>query len=97
MDFLAFLSYQGINQFQNSVIILNSVSLRKQALDIINNYHFSKIYLFLDNDDAGVTTKQFFIDHLKNQHITDKSNLYKGYKDFNQMTIEIKNDHYTKH
>jgi hypothetical protein len=59
-------------------------------LDIINRYHFSNIYLFLDNDEAWITTKQFFIDQLKNQHITDKSTLYKGYKDFNQMTIETK-------
>ena len=91
MDFLAFLSDQHITQFQNSVIILNSVHLRKQALDVINGYHFSKIYLFLDNDEAWITSKQFFIDQLKNKTaITDKSSLYKGYNDFNQMTIETK-------
>jgi hypothetical protein len=52
MDFLAFLSYQNISDFKNSVIILNSIYLRKRALDIINRYHFSNIYLFLDNDEA---------------------------------------------
>lgn len=90
MDFLAFLSYQKITDFRNSVIILNTVNLRKQALNVINGYNFSKVYLFLDNDEAGESTKQFFIDNIKNTPITDKSSLYKDYNDFNQMTMEIK-------
>lgn len=90
MDFLAFLSFHQITDFKNSVIILNTINLRNQALDIINRYNFSKVYLFLDNDGAGESTKQFFIDHIKNTPITDKSCLYKGYNDFNQMTMEIK-------
>lgn len=91
MDFLAFLSYQNINDFKNSVIILNSIYLRKQALAVINDYHFSNIYLFLDNDEAGINTKQFFIEQLNHKTpITDKSSLYKNYKDFNHMTIETK-------
>ena len=88
MDFLAFLSYRKITNFKNSVIILNTVNLRKQALDVINGYNFSKVYLFLDNDEAGERTKQFFIENIKNTPITDKSSLYKNYKDFNQMTME---------
>ena len=88
MDFLAFLSYQKITSFKNSVIILNTVNLRKQALDVINGYNFSKVYLFLDNDEAGESTKQFFIENIKNTPITDKYSLYKDYKDFNQMTME---------
>jgi hypothetical protein len=47
MDFLAFLSFHKINAFQNSVIILNTVNLRNQALEIINRYTFSKMYRFL--------------------------------------------------
>ena len=70
-------------------MILNTINLRNQALDIINRYNFSKVYLFLDNDGAGESTKQFFIDHIKNTPITDKSGLYQGYNDFNHMTMEI--------
>jgi hypothetical protein len=89
MDFLAFLSFHKITRFKNSVIILNTINLRNQALEIISGYNFSKIYLFLDNDEAGESTKQFFIDHIKNTPITDKSILYNGYNDFNHMTMEI--------
>lgn len=88
MNFLAFLSHQGITDFQNSVIILNSVNLKGRALEIISGYEFSKIYLFLDNDEAGETAKQFFIDNIPNTPIIDKSDLYAGFNDFNQMTME---------
>lgn len=89
MDFLAFLSFHQITDFKNSVMILNTIYLRNQALEVISGYNFSKVYLFLDNDEAGESTKQFFIDHITNTPITDKSGLYKGYNDFNQMTMEI--------
>lgn len=64
MNFLAFLSHRGITDFQNAVIILNSVNLKDRALEVIAGYEFSKIYLFLDNDEAGETAKQFFIDRI---------------------------------
>ena len=92
MDFLAFLSHQGITNFQNSVIILNTINLRDHALKKIGEYNFSKVYLFLDNDKAGNETKQFFIDKIKDTPISDKSFLYKDYNDFNQMTMESKNN-----
>jgi len=89
MNFLAFLSYRGITDFQNSVIILNSVNLKDRALEVIAGYDFSKIYLFLDHDEAGETAKQFFIDNIKNAPVIDKSGLYEGYNDFNEMTMEM--------
>lgn len=92
MDFLAFLSHQGNTNFQNSVIILNSINLKDRALKIINEYNFSKVYLFLDNDEAGKSTTQFFKDKITTTPVSDKSSLYKGYSDFNQMTMEKRND-----
>lgn len=88
MDFLAFLSKNKITNFENSVIILNSGNLRKQALKIIRDYTFSKVYLFLDNDKAGNNAKQFFIKNIKHIPVADKSNLYNGFNDYNQMIIE---------
>ena len=88
MDFLAFMTYYQKNSFKNSVIILNSIHLKQKALDRIKDYNFSKIYLFLDNDEAGTVCKQFFLDNIPHTPITDKSALYSGFKDFNHMTIE---------
>jgi hypothetical protein len=50
MDFLSFLTYYKKRNFYSSVIILNSINLRKRALGEIKKNNFSKIYLFLDND-----------------------------------------------
>lgn len=91
MDFLAFLSYYKLKNFQNSVIILNSINLRDHALKIVDQFQFSKVYLFLDNDKAGNETKQFFLENIKNTPVSDKSVLYQNHTDFNQMTMEPQN------
>lgn len=88
MDFLSFLTYYGITDFQNSVIILNSINLRKRALEEIEKYNFNKVYLFLDNDEGGRSTKDFFRLYLEDIPIVDKSSLYNKYNDFNEMVIE---------
>ena len=59
-DYLAFLSHYDIKEFHNSAIILNSTSLRKRALAEVEQFNFSKVYLFLDNDIAGDDCKQYF-------------------------------------
>jgi DNA primase len=88
MDFLAFLSFYKNSNFQSSAIILNTINLRHRALEEIQKHSFTKVYLFLDNDEAGQSTKQFFIDNIENTPVVDKSGLYKNFNDFNQMTIE---------
>lgn len=88
MDFLSFLSHYELFDFQGSVIVLNSSNLKSKAIEEIKQYHFSKIYLFLDNDKSGDETKKFFMEKIKNIPIIDKSVLYSNYKDFNQMTTE---------
>ncbi len=88
-DFLAFLSHYKITDFKNSAIILNSTSLRKRALEEIDYYDFSKIYLFLDNDTAGDDCKDFFQLAVDEVEVVDNSGLYSDYKDFNQMTEQL--------
>lgn len=88
MDFLAFLSYYKYTNFQSSVIILNTINLRQRALEEIIKHSFTKVYLFLDNDEGGESTKEFFKENIANIPVFDKSDLYKNYKDFNKMTIE---------
>jgi DNA primase len=88
MDFLSFLTYYNKPNFQNSVIILNGINFRTHALEEIKNYNFSKIYLFLDNDQGGKTTREFFMESIKGTSIVDKSHLYKKHNDFNAMIIE---------
>ncbi len=54
---------------------------------MIKGLNYSKIYLFLDNDEAGFATKGFFELGLESQ-IVDKSDLYSGYTDYNEMWIK---------
>lgn len=84
-DFLSYLTlYQNDNKYS---IILNSVSNYNKALSILKD--FKVINLYLDNDDAGVKTTndiiQFINSNYKDIIIFDKSDLYKDYKDLNDM------------
>jgi len=89
MDFLAFLTYYSKQDFKSSVIILNSINLKKRALVEIQQFAFSKVYLFLDNDAAGKMTRDFFQRSIPNTlSVLDKSDLYAGYQDFNAMLIQ---------
>lgn len=83
-DFLSFLEHHKKTELQSSVLVLNSVNLRKQALELLQGYQFTKIYLFLDNDEGGETTKRFFMDHFQNAQIVDKSGIYSGFADYNE-------------
>jgi len=82
-DFLSILTLYKIDKFKSDVLILNSLSLlKKQDLK-----SYEKIYLFLDNDKAGVNAKE----QLKKQYkgkIRDKSKLYAEYKDINEMLVK---------
>ena len=82
-DFLSILTLYKIDKFKSNVLILNSLSLlKKQDLK-----SYEKIYLFLDNDKAGVNAKE----QLKKQYkgkIRDKSKLYAEYKDINEMLMK---------
>jgi len=81
MDFLSALTHFKISEFKNDVIILNSVANQKKILPLLSNY--KNIYLFLDNDTAGLSSKSLF--YSQNQNCIDCSNIYKNYKDFNEF------------
>jgi len=70
------------------VIVLNSVSLKQRAIERIFANHFTKVYLYLDRDDSGKRLKAHFAKQLSDEvTIVDKSDLYTGYKDFNEFLI----------
>lgn len=83
MDFLSALTHFKIDSFKSDVIILNSVSNKTKLEGLLYSDVYSEIYLFLDNDKAGEETKQHFFSINKN--CIDASNIYKGYKDFNDF------------
>lgn len=87
MDFWAYLTYYGIRDFQSSAIILNSVSLKQKLFPILETYHPSDLYLFLDNDAEGKKATEFLMAEINQIPVHDKSALYEAHKDFNEMMM----------
>ena len=87
--FMDFLSYQELTQesILSHFIILNSASLREQALRAITA-NYEHIELYLDNDKAGDETTRFFINNLGESKTNDKRRFYKEYKDVNEFLVK---------
>lgn len=83
LDFLSALTRFKISEFKSDVIILNSVVNKSKINDLLYSNEYNKIYLFLDNDKAGTTTKKGF--YQANSNCIDCSNIYKAHKDFNDF------------
>lgn len=87
MDFLSFIGNNADNREQSDYLILNSLSFFVRSLPVMQGYSSKNLYL--DWDDAGrrATAKALSID----SSFTDKSNLYKGYEDYNDWHIRREN------
>ena len=87
LDFLAYLTHHNITDFQSSVIILNSVILKKDCLKTLNSFDFKKAYFFLDNDKMGKQAFEYLSENVDFEFV-DKSNTYKGFKDYNEFLMK---------
>ena len=83
MDFLSALTHFKIDKFKSDVVILNSVANKAKISDLLYSDLYNKIYLFLDNDKAGEDTQREF--YSMNDKCVNCSNIYAGYKDFNEF------------
>lgn len=84
MDFLSYLTYFKKTSLKNSVIVLNSTCLVSRAIEKIKGLDISKIYLLLDNDEAGKNATEKIMDEV-NLEVIDKADIYKNNKDFNDF------------
>ncbi|MGV0923967.1 toprim domain-containing protein [Empedobacter tilapiae] len=83
-DFISYLFLFPDDEFQHDFLILNSISLLKKRLDLINQYE--KIESYLDHDDVGKSATDFLETELKNK-VKDDSFFYKNFKDLNEYII----------
>jgi hypothetical protein len=83
IDFLSFLTDHNLQDFQSTVLILNSVNLRNESLAVFEKHSYKKAYCFLDNDKAGQETLEFYQENLT-LPIIDKSVIYKKFDDYNE-------------
>lgn len=82
MDALSFIEMQKI--YKGDLLVMNSIALLDKTKTHLKNY--SEINLFLDNDRAGINSKNTILKSFPNAK--DYSNLYKNHKDLNEYLIE---------
>ncbi|UUC44170.1 toprim domain-containing protein [Flavobacterium cerinum] len=87
MDFLSFVSFKGEQSLSSDYLILNSLSFFERALPVMYRYEIKNLYLDRDNAGRQATLKAMEIDAT----FRDNSNLYDGFKDFNDWHIRKEN------
>lgn len=86
MDFLSYLVWYEMKP-RSTVIVLNSVELKQEAVKAIRELKAGTVEAYPDNDDAGRKLMAYLRENLPRVHIEDKSSLYAdlGYNDFNDL------------
>lgn len=84
-DYLSALTYYGRTEATTPVLVLNSASMQDQAIEAIKELGAEKVHLYLDHDATGKKLAQNFREALVDVEVIDHSNIYAGYKDFNEF------------
>ena len=87
MDFLSFLSHHDSTDYKGTSLILHSTALRKRAIELIKTNKTKRITLFLDNDEAGRDTAEFFKSELPDLKVFDRAIQYGAFKDLNERLM----------
>ncbi len=84
IDMLSFATYYGDEiMSKNSIVVLNSLSNLEKAEMEFSSY--TRVYLYLDNDESGTKSTDRILQKYKNAF--DKRNLYFGCKDLNDYLM----------
>ena len=83
IDFLTYLTVKGLRELPGSVLVLNSGSLKARAMPHIQDDRYTDIQLFLDNDDMGNETVQYFLENTSADRLTDMREHYAPHSDLN--------------
>ena len=83
-DFISYLISFPTEEYQYDFMVLNSISLLRRNINLINKYEAVQTYL--DHDNAGRSSTNFIISELKNK-VKDESFFYKNYKDLNEFLL----------
>jgi hypothetical protein len=88
MDYLSYLTVNGLLHPQADTVVLNSTAYLQRAMTFLNRH--SPVHAYLDNDSAG---RQALSEIMKrHERVVDLSAIYAPYKDLNEYLVqEIKN------
>ncbi|TDE13202.1 MULTISPECIES: toprim domain-containing protein [Dyadobacter] len=91
--FFDMLSYQALynnsGKLQQSILVLNSISLFEKARSVLETHE--KINLYLDRDKAGMDQTQYAVS--LGHRYQDKSSLYQRHKDLNDWLVSFESVH----
>ncbi|MEM7132107.1 MAG: toprim domain-containing protein [Chloroflexota bacterium] len=88
MDFLSWMQHRGSRTLPMPVIILNSASLRKRAVETIQEMGVGEVHLYLDHDDTGKELVSYLQEKLPDLTLIDQSPLYASFHDYNAFLIQ---------
>lgn len=86
-DFLSALVYYKTDKPTYTTIVLNTTKLLHNILTGLNS--FKTINVYFDNDLAGIESTKLLVEKFGNK-VKNYSNIYKGYKDFNEFICNSK-------
>lgn len=91
MDFLSAITHYQ-KPFRANILILNSTNNTQKGIDYVLNTMAleTRVFCFLDNDNAGRKAFSEINEQFAEINVFDKSNVYKYYKDFNQLITKNK-------
>lgn len=89
-DFLTSLMVPSIDS-RCSVIVLNSVSMKDQAVAKIKELGVTRVEVYRDHDRAGQEFFEKLIAELPGIECVDRSELYSGFKDLNEWHMATEN------
>lgn len=89
-NYLTHLQRLGISQNVNDTLVLNAATLVNEGLDVVKNDNYNEVNVFKDNDVTGEKVLNAFKTGFdgSNAVVNDKSDLYKGFEDYNAMHVD---------
>ncbi|MFM9947701.1 MAG: toprim domain-containing protein [Saprospiraceae bacterium] len=85
IDFLSYLTDKNLEAPAEDVVILNSASFGKAAMELIEQGAYLQIFTFFDNDKAGQGVTESFQDKFGEDKVRAINNLYRRFRDYNEM------------
>ena len=90
-DFLSALVWHGRERAQGNVLVLNSVSFVRRAVERLQAAELASVHAYLDHDKAGAIAlaelRQGLLAGEKPAQVRDASVGYNGYKDVNEYVV----------
>ena len=87
LDFLSALMIKQQRYLEGTVYILNSTSLVKRLIPLLEQNDFDLIHVFFDNDRAGQKAKMVFLESYSNLSVVNMQTFYEGFDDVNAYWV----------